>query len=194
MTAGEPIAGPRPNGGLSRLETAPVQDVLEDHAVRRPAGLVARWLRGRLAPAVAAGAGAFLVISALAQLTSAMELALLMAPFGASVLLVLAMPESPLSRPHAVVLGHLLSTAVGLVVSSTLGASPLTYGLGVGLAIVAMQATHTLHPPAAGDPIIVLAAGAGWSFLVTPVLLGSVVLVVAGVAYHRVVTRRAYPA
>ncbi|MCJ1902493.1 HPP family protein [Paracoccus versutus] len=56
-----------------------------------------------------------------------------------------------------------------------------------------MQLTRTVHPPAGGDPLVVILAGAGWSFLILPVLAGTVLLVAAAIAYHRLISLRAYP-
>jgi CBS-domain-containing membrane protein len=47
-----------------------------------------------------------------------------------------------------------------------------------------MMASKTMHPPAGGDPLIIILAAAPLSFLVVPVLLGSVLLVLIGVAFH----------
>jgi CBS-domain-containing membrane protein len=57
--------------------------------------------------------------------------------------------------------------------------------IGVGLAIAGMMATETMHPPAGGDPLLVMAVGASLSFLITPVLLGTVLLLLVGAAFHR---------
>jgi CBS-domain-containing membrane protein len=79
-------------------------------------------------------------------------LTLLVAPFGASCVLVVALPASPLARPRNVIGGHLIATGAGLCVFTLLGAGPLTLALGVGLAISAMLLTGTLHPPARANP------------------------------------------
>jgi CBS-domain-containing membrane protein len=139
------------------------------------------------------GLGGFLVILLLAQLTQSLHAVLLIAPFGASCVLVFALPQTPVAQPRNVIGGHLISTAVGLAVFALLGASPLSYALGVGAAIAAMQLTGTLHPPAGADPIVVILAKASWPFLLSPVLVGAVVIVIMGLAFHRGVSRRAYP-
>lgn len=82
---------------------------------------------------------------------------------------------------------------MGVVVLAVIGRSPLAYGVAVGLAIAAMQATDTVHPPAAADPIVVLVAGASWSFLAMPILLGGIAIVAAGWVYHRYLSGREYP-
>ena len=140
-----------------------------------------------------AGLGGFVVIFILAQLTASFHSALLIAPFGASCVLVFGLPQSPLAQPKNVIGGHLISTVVGLAVFYILGASPLSFGLGVGIAIVAMLLTGTTHPPAGADPIVVILAKVAWPFLFSPVLIGAVAIVVIGLIYHRLVSRRRYP-
>lgn len=108
--------------------------------------------------AAIAGLGGFIVIFALAELSKLSGAALLIAPFGASCVLVFALPASPLAQPRNVIGGHLVSTAVGLVAFMVFGTTPLGFATGVGLAIAAMLLTRTTHPP----------AGASWSFLLAP--------------------------
>ncbi|MFD1332986.1 HPP family protein [Methylopila musalis] len=143
--------------------------------------------------AAVAGLGGFLVIYALAELSQLSGAMLLIAPFGASCVLVFGVPASPLAQPRNVIGGHLISTAVGLVALALLGAGPLAFGLGVGAAIALMLVTKTTHPPAGADPIVVILAGASWPFLFSPVLVGAVVIVLAGALYHRTLTGAAYP-
>ena len=139
------------------------------------------------------GLGGFIVIFLLAQLTASFHTLLLIAPFGASCVLVFALPQSPLAQPRNVIGGHLISATVGLGVFALLGAVPLSYGLGVGLAIAAMELTGTLHPPAGADPIVVILAKASWPFLFSPVLVGALAIVIIAFVYHRGVSRRNYP-
>ena len=139
------------------------------------------------------GCGGFIVIYLLAQLTASLHTVLLIAPFGASCVLVFALPQSPLAQPRNVIGGHLISTTVGLGVFALLGAAPLSFGLAVGLAIAAMELTGTLHPPAGADPIVVILAKASWPFLISPVLVGATAIVIIAYVYHRGVSRRNYP-
>jgi CBS-domain-containing membrane protein len=131
------------------------------------------------------GAGAFLTILLLAELTAWAGVPLLIAPFGASCVLVFALPQSPLARPRNVIGGHLISATIGLLALQVLGPSPLAYAVSVGLATMAMVLTDTVHPPAGANPIVVILAGAGWSFLLTPVLAGTVLIVAVGMVFHR---------
>jgi len=160
------------------------------------------FVKTRIVAPLISGLGGFILIFILAGLESLLkgtgaaliDIALLAASFGASCVLVFAIPQSPLARPKNVIGGHLISTLVGLILLFTLGASPLTMALGVGLAIALMQATETLHPPAGGDPLIVLlAAGAyGWSFLLAPILISTVAIVIVGWFYHKFISKRDY--
>ena len=99
-----------------------------------------------------------------------------------------------MAQPRNVIGGHLVATLVGLVVFAVLGATPLALALGVGLAISAMSLTETLHPPAGADPIVVIMLGASWSFLCMPVLLGAILIVALGIAFHWKISGKAYPA
>lgn len=147
------------------------------------------FLRAQLAPmrlrqAALAGLGGFITIFCLASLTAWLERLLLIAPFGASCVLVFALPDSPLAQPRNVIGGHLVATAVGLAALALFGHGPFALAAGVGLAIGAMALTKTVHPPAGADPIVVILAGASWPFLFTPVLAGAVFITLMGRAYR----------
>ena len=136
------------------------------------------------------GAVATLVLFSLSQWSG---LAFVMAPFGATCVLAFALPDSPLSQPRSIVGGHLIATAIGLAVGTLLGLSPWTMALAVGMAIALMLATRTTHAPAGADPLLVMLAMPDWSFLLMPVLTGSVTLVAVAYVYHRFAGRAAYP-
>ncbi len=78
---------------------------------------------------------------------------LLMAPFGATMVLLYALPQSPLAQPKNIFFGHLLTCALGLLLLHSLGVSPLTLGLGTGLGVGLMMLTNTTHPPAGAQPL-----------------------------------------
>lgn len=139
----------------------------------------------KLFPALRAGIGAAVALGLLALLSSS-SLPLLMAPFGASCAILFALPASPLARARNVIGGHLLTAAAGMLVLVLLGNGPLALGLAGGLGIALMVATDSLHPPAGANPLLVMLAPAAlpWSFLLTPVLSGAVLLVVAARLYH----------
>lgn len=127
---------------------------------------------------VVAGVAAFLSLSVISLLDASLgEGLLLMAPFGATAVLVFGVPESPLAQPKNVIVGHLITAFIGVFFTQYVGVTPLTLALATGMAISAMLLTKTTHPPAGANPILIMLAGQSWSFLVMPVLLGSVLIV-----------------
>ncbi|MCX9564270.1 HPP family protein [Vibrio cholerae] len=108
------------------------------------------------------------------------NVALLMAPFGATAVLVFGVPDSPLAQPKNVIFGHLITAFVGIFFTQFIGVSPLSLALATGIAVSAMLLTKTTHPPAGANPLLIMLAGQSWTFLVTPVLLGAVLIVLVG--------------
>jgi CBS-domain-containing membrane protein len=78
---------------------------------------------------IKAGVGAFITILFLAEMSWHLGTTLLIAPFGASCVLVFAVPQSPFAQPRNVIGGHLISATIGLLVFHTLGATPFAYAL-----------------------------------------------------------------
>lgn len=137
--------------------------------------------------------GAVVAIGATGWLSLLSDAPWLMAPFGASCVLAFGMPDSPLAQPRSIIGGHLVATLIGLIVLYTLGDSWWACALAVGLALAAMQQTRTLHAPAGANPLVVIVAGAPFSFLITPVLLGSIVIVVVAWCLNNLRSRGSYP-
>ncbi|WP_311567368.1 HPP family protein [Photobacterium arenosum] len=104
----------------------------------------------------------------------------LMAPFGATAVLVFGVPDSPLAQPRNVIAGHLLTAFIGVFFVSFVGVTSLTLAVASGLAVSAMLLTKTTHPPAGANPLLIMLTGQTWSFLITPVLIGAVVMVLVG--------------
>ena len=133
-----------------------------------------------------AGFGGFLCIAVLSYLNSFDESNLwLIPPFGASMVLVMAVNESPLAHPKNVFFGHLISAFAGVLVFWILGYSAISLGLGVGLAIFLMMVTDTIHPPAGANPIIAILGAKGMSFIIMPVAIGAFFIVLFAVIYNK---------
>ena len=137
------------------------------------------------------GFGAFLCISLLAYFNSYDESNLwLIPPFGASMVLVMAVHESPLAHPKNVFFGHIISAFSGVFIYTILGFSFFSIGLGVGLAIFLMMATKTVHPPAGANPIIAILGGKGVGFLMIPVAAGAAFIVLFAIIYNQLMKRK----
>ena len=140
-----------------------------------------------------AGFGGFLCISLLSFLNSFSEVYIwLIPPFGASIVLIMSIHDSPLAQPKNIFFGHLLSALSGLIVLKIFGDNIFCLGLGVGLAIFVMMITKTIHPPAGGNPLIVILTGKSLLFIFTPIVVGSILMIIFAVIFNRIVGRR-YP-
>lgn len=129
------------------------------------------------------------ILSAL-LLHNLMPIPFLVAPMGASAVLVFAVPASPLAQPWPVLGGSVVSALVGVAVCRIIPSPHLAAGLAVGGAILAMSMLRCLHPPGGtvalsaviGGPAV---SGAGFAFAFVPVAVNAAILVVMGMAYHR---------
>ncbi|ELV8624949.1 HPP family protein [Vibrio cidicii] len=131
--------------------------------------------------ALLAGLGAFVAIGLLSFFDAAMsDVALLMAPFGATAVLVFGVPDSPLAQAKNVIFGHMITAIVGIVFAQYVGVTPLTLALATGVAVSAMLLSKTTHPPAGANPLLIMLSGQSWPFLFTPVLLGATLIVLVG--------------
>ena len=142
---------------------------------------------------IKAGIGGALAITSLVILGYLSDNALLMAPFGASCVLLFSLPQSPLSQPINVIGGHLVSIAIGLALHSFLPFEWWSVGLAVGLAITMMAILRVTHPPAGADPLVVFFSSPGWEYLIFPVAIGSVVLVIVAWTFHKLPPQTSYP-
>ena len=148
--------------------------------------------------ALAAGLGVFVAsIVGLAIQASYPGLPYLIAPIGASAVLVFAVPASPLAQPWPVFGGNLVSATVGVAMAQSIANPMLAVGLAVCLAIIAMSVLRCLHPPSGAVAITAILGGeaiskAGFAYPVTLVAANSAALLAMGWLYHRF-SRHSYP-
>jgi CBS domain-containing membrane protein len=125
------------------------------------------------------------------------DLPLIVAPIGASAVLVFAVPASPLAQPWSVLGGNVLSTLVGVAAYRMVPDPTLAAGLAVGGAILVMSLLRCLHPPGGAAALTAVIASqdihaAGYAFAFAPVALNSILLVMLGILFHRL-TGHSYP-
>lgn len=137
--------------------------------------------------------GGCLAIGVVAYLAAFSHAPLILGSFGATCVLVFGFPESPFSQPRNVIAGHFIASLVGLVFLNLLGAEWWSVALAVGTTIACMQMTRTVHPPAGSNPVIVMLTLPNWGFLLTPTLLGALLLVVVAVLFNNLPKERSYP-
>ncbi|RJE70812.1 HPP family protein [Pseudoalteromonas sp. MSK9-3] len=135
---------------------------------------------------ITAGIGAGTAIALLGLLEKIeMQLMLLIAPFGASVVLIFGVPSSPLANPKNVILGHLLTASIGLLFVNYVEVNTLTIALATGLAVSLMLLTNTTHPPAGANPILIMITAPSWQFLIFPIFTGTVIMVLTAKVIER---------
>ena len=110
---------------------------------------------------------------------------LIVAPLGASCVLLFGYPASPLAQPRNIVLGNLLGALVGVLLVTTAGQGPAVLALAVGLTILLGQQLRCLHPPAGGMAFLAVYLKVAWGFLLFPVVSGSMLLVLLAWAFSR---------
>ena len=146
-------------------------------------------------PPVLASISATICISIIAYLSEiSNEYILWMIPtFGASVVLITALPASPLARPRNIFFGHLISASAGIIIGATMGVTFYTIGIAVGLAILFMMLTDRLHPPAGGNPILVMISGTVLDYNVLPLAVGVTIILLYSIIFNKIILKREYP-
>jgi CBS-domain-containing membrane protein len=147
--------------------------------------------------------GAVIGIGICAFLSSAYfeprDLTLLIGSFGASAVLVYGAIKSPLAQPRNLVGGHIISGLVGVACYQLFGDTIwLAAALGVSLAIVAMLATKTLHPPGGATALIAVVGGPkihslGFFYAFVPAGMGAVILLIVALLVNNLAKNRRYP-
>ncbi|MBD1161720.1 HPP family protein [Pelagibacterales bacterium SAG-MED15] len=137
----------------------------------------------------------FFTIGLLTLLTYKTELGIfLIASFGSTMVLLYGYPESPFAQPKNVFFGHLLTSVVGVICLYLIPLPdyiliPIAVGLGVGLMIL----FNVTHPPAGGNPVIIIIGGVSINYLFSPIITGSILILVFGVVLNRFILKKNYP-
>ena len=118
----------------------------------------------------------------------------LIASFGSSMVLLYGYPESPFAQPKNIFFGHLLTAIVGVLFLYFVQLPiyiiiPLAVGFGVGLMIL----MNVTHPPAGGNPIIVIMGSVSLDYLINPIIIGSLIILAFGVVLNRLILKKKYP-
>jgi len=142
-----------------------------------------------------AGLFSTITIAALTLLTYKTQYGLfLTASFGSSMVLLYGYPESPFAQPKNIFFGHLLTSAVGILFLFFIPLPiyftiPLAVGTGVSLMIL----LNVTHPPAGGNPIIVIIGSVSLDYLVNPIISGTIIILVFGIILNRLILKKKYP-
>ena len=118
----------------------------------------------------------------------------LIASFGSTMVLLYGYPDSPFAQPKNIILGHFLTAFIGVIFLNFI---PLpifiNIPLAVGFGVMFMILFKVTHPPAGGNPIIVIIGSVSFDYLLTPVLIGSIIVVMFGVIINKFLFKKEYP-
>ena len=118
----------------------------------------------------------------------------LITSFGSSMVLIYGYPESPFSQPKNVFFSHLLTSVVGILFLYLLPLPnfiliPIAVGIGVGLMIL----LKIPHPPAGANPIIIIMGSVSLDYIISPIILGSIIILIFAIILNRYILRKNYP-
>jgi len=134
-----------------------------------------------------------LCILAILLLTKLAGHPLLIGSFGASAVLLFGASESPLAQPRNLLGGHLVSATVAVIIVALFGSGSLAMAAAVGLSILLMYLTRTIHPPGGATALIGVQGHAGMGFLLFPILAGVLILLAVALLTNNIVHHRQYP-
>ena len=118
----------------------------------------------------------------------------LIASFGSSMVLLYGYPESPFAQPKNIFFGHLLTSVIGVLFVIFIPlpiyiTMPIAVGIGIGLMIL----LNVPHPPAGGNPIIVIMGSASFDYLINPIISGTIIILIFGIILNRIILKKKYP-
>ena len=118
----------------------------------------------------------------------------LIASFGSTMVLLYGYPESPFAQPKNIILGHFLTALIGIIFLNFVPLPIfLNIPLAVGFGVMFMILLKVTHPPAGGNPIIVIIGSVSFDYLLIPVLIGSIIVVMFGVIINKFIFKKEYP-
>ena len=145
--------------------------------------------------ALLAGIFSAFTIGVLTILTYKSALGLFLAgSFGSSMVLLFGFPESPFAQPKNVFFGHLVTAMVG-VIFVTLVPLPMfiNIALAVGVGIFFMILLNVVHPPAGGNPILVIIGSVSYDYLLSPIIFGCLIIISLAILINKFLLKKNYP-
>ena len=114
--------------------------------------------------------------------------------FGSSMVLLFGFPESPFAQPKNVFFGHLCTALVG-VMFVNLVPLPIyiNIALSVGVGVFFMILLNIVHPPAGGNPIIVIIGSASYDYLISPIIFGCIIILLIAILVNKFLLQKNYP-
>jgi CBS domain-containing membrane protein len=125
------------------------------------------------------------------------DLPLLVAPMGASAVLLFAVPASPLAQPWSLIGGNLVASLVGVACAHWIGNPVDAAAVAIAISIGGMFSLRCVHPPSGAVALTAVLGGPaihalGYRFALMPIGINSIALLGSAIVYHGV-TRHRYP-
>jgi len=148
-----------------------------------------------LQKALLAGFFSALTIGVLTVLTYKSTLGyFIAASFGSSMVLLFGFPESPFAQPKNVFFGHFITALVGVIFVNYI---PLpiyiNIAFAVGAGVFLMILLDVVHPPAGGNPIIVIIGSVSYDYLINPIMFGCIIILLLAVIINKFILQKNYP-
>jgi CBS-domain-containing membrane protein len=148
-----------------------------------------------LIKAIIAGFFSAVTIGLLTVLTYKTTLGLFIAAsFGSSMVLLFGFPESPFAQPKNVFFGHLVTALVGVFFVNFIPL-PIYISIAgaVGIGIFLMIILNVVHPPAGGNPIMVIIGSASFEYLINPIIFGCILILLIAIIVNKFLLKKDYP-
>ena len=114
--------------------------------------------------------------------------------FGSSMVLLFGFPESPFAQPKNVFFGHLCTALVGVIfVNYVPFPIYINIALGVGAGVFLMILLNIVHPPAGGNPIMVIIGSASYDYLINPIIFGCIIILLIAILVNKFLLQKNYP-
>lgn len=148
-----------------------------------------------LKKAIIAGIFSTITIGILTILTYKSTLGLFLAgSFGSSMVLLFGFPESPFAQPRNVFFGHLVTTFVGVIFVHFIQLPIyINIALAVGVGIFFMILLNVVHPPAGGNPIMVIIGSVSYDYLIFPTITGCFIIILLAIIINKFILKKDYP-
>ena len=114
--------------------------------------------------------------------------------FGSSMVLLFGFPESPFAQPKNVFFGHFITALVGVLFVNFIPL-PIYVSIAgaVGIGIFFMIILDVVHPPAGGNPIMVIIGSASFEYLINPVIFGCILILLIAILVNKFLLKKNYP-
>jgi CBS-domain-containing membrane protein len=116
------------------------------------------------------------------------------ASFGSSMVLLFGFPESPFAQPKNVFFGHLVTALVGVFFVNFIPL-PIYISIAgaVGIGIFLMIILDVVHPPAGGNPIMVIIGSTSFEYLINPIIFGCILILLIAIIVNKFLLKKNYP-